>query len=609
MTPRPSGLVEAAGTDDPATALNELAQPASDAAARPDSTIARAELMNLMDTLDRLVHRSELRMASPGRLAPRMLALAALTGTLPKAGVVVVAALAAAALVLQDQRARARAIAGAVVVSPVLLLAEIWHSPQVAFVHRHPLFAFLGAAIGLTLVVALALVMARRPSVFAVLAVAALPFRIPIQSSSTTSNLLVPLYVVVAAGAIAAIVQALRAPAAKRPADPSIPESTRAPRTARARAALSGPTGPKRASHEPSRAGWLERLLALYIVLYAVQAVYSPSFESALRNMVFFYVPFSLLFVLLSRLDWSRRLIRLCFIVIVCLALVFAGIGFVEYVTGTTFLNPKLSIANDLHTYFTVNSVFFDPDIFGRFLMLVMCGLATVLLWDRRPREQVGTTLCLAVLWGGLVLTLSRSSLAALLLGLGIIAAYRWEVRRAVIVAAAVVTFGVIVVVVSPTTFGLNQGLNGASSGRAHLVTRGIHLFSERPVWGHGSGSFETEYQRQYHGNSQTLSASHTIAVTIAAEQGLIGELAYLALVIAAVLRLMSGARAEPARVAIAAAFVALVFHTLLYADFLEDPVTWALVAVGSALALAAKSRPSAPRRRERVSPAAGAAT
>jgi hypothetical protein len=37
--------------------------------------------------------------------------------------------------------------------------------------------------------------------------------------------------------------------------------------------------------------------------------------------------------------------------------------------------------------------------------------------------------------------------------------------------------------------------------------------------------------------------------------------------------------------VAIAAAFIALLFHTLLYADFLEDPITWTLLAVGSALA------------------------
>ena len=50
---------------------------------------------------------------------------------------------------------------------------------------------------------------------------------------------------------------------------------------------------------------------------------------------------------------------------------------------------------------------------------------------------------------------------------------------------------------------------------------------------------------------------------------------------------LLRGARADPARAAIAAAFVSLVVHTELYADFLEDPFTWALLGAGFALARA----------------------
>ena len=52
-------------------------------------------------------------------------------------------------------------------------------------------------------------------------------------------------------------------------------------------------------------------------------------------------------------------------------------------------------------------------------------------------------------------------------------------------------------------------------------------------------------------------------------------------------MRLLKGARAASpaASRAIAAGFVALVLHTWLYAAFLEDPVTWTLLAVGTALA------------------------
>jgi len=458
---------------------------------------------------------------------------------------------------------------GALVLAPVLLLAAIWHSPQLSIVHRHPLEAVVVALVGLALVVALAVVISRRPWLVAPLAVVTLPFRIPISAGGTTSNLLVPLYVVVGAGALAAIVPTWRGgdPATAPPANGDAPAAGRLPGRS-----------------------WLERLLALYVALYAIQAIYSPAFETALQQMVFFYVPFALLFCLLRELRWTRRLLRTCLILVAGLAVLFATVGFVEYATKTLFLNPKLIAENNVHTYFAINSVFFDADIFGRFLALVMIMLAAVLIYGRRQREQVIVVIVLAVLWAGLVLTLSRSSLAALLVGLGILGAMRWKAKPILIVACAVLALGSAALAVSPKTFGLNQGLNGASSGRAGLVSGGIQLFGDRPLWGYGSGSFETEYRRLHPATSATLSASHTIAITIAAEQGLIGELAYLALVITAGVMLVRGARVSPARAAIAAAFLALVFHTELYADFLEDPIAWTLLGIGLALAYASRS-------------------
>jgi O-antigen ligase len=310
--------------------------------------------------------------------------------------------------------------------------------------------------------------------------------------------------------------------------------------------------------------------------------------------MVFFYVPFALLFCLLRGLRWTPALLRGCLQLVVGLALVLACVGFVEYATKTLFLNPKLIAENNIHTYFAINSVFFDADIFGRFLALVMILLAAVLLYSRVRRTQLEATGALAVLWAGLVLTLSRSGLAALLVGLGVLGAMRWKAKPIVLLAVAVAVAGVVVVIASPNTFGLNQGLNGASSGRAGLVGGGVRLFGERPLWGYGSGSFQTEYHRIHPASAQALSASHTIPVTIGAEQGLIGEVVYVALVIAAAAVLVRGARVDPPRAAIAAAFLALVFHTLLYADFLEDPVTWTLLGIGVALAFASRASPAA---------------
>ena len=60
----------------------------------------------------------------------------------------------------------------------------------------------------------------------------------------------------------------------------------------------------------------------------------------------------------------------------------FAGIGFVEYDRKSLFLNPKVVAANQYDNYFRVNSLFFDPNIYGRFLALVMIAVTTVVLWS-----------------------------------------------------------------------------------------------------------------------------------------------------------------------------------------------------------------------------------
>jgi O-antigen ligase len=114
----------------------------------------------------------------------------------------------------------------------------------------------------------------------------------------------------------------------------------------------------------------------------------------------------------------------------------------------------------------------------------------------------------------------------------------------------------------------------------------GAELALDRPLQGWGSGAFAEEYLAHGFGaRSDAVSASHTIPLTVTAEQGLIGLAVYLALLAAALARLLGHARDDYDRAVIAAGFVAVVVHTWLYAAFLEDPVTWTLLAVGAVLA------------------------
>jgi O-antigen ligase len=514
-------------------------------------------------------------------------AFAVLSGPLPKLGVIAVALLAGAVITLRNPVSRAWAMLGALVLSPILLLVDIWHSPQLGIIHRHPVEVAVAAAVAVGLLAGAAVLLHRRPRLIAPLAMVALPFRIPIQSGGSTADLLVLLYFVVAAGCLAWLVPTLRAASAGRPA-------------------------PRRRQAEPEvtidGVHFFEKALAAFVVLYAIQAVYSVSFVTALQNMVFFYVPFALLMRLLRDMRWDRELLTRCLGVTVALAVLFACVGYVEYATKSLLLNPSLIARLDVHPYFTVNSVFFDPDIFGRYLALVMILVSAVLLRERRPRWQIGACVVLAMLWAGLVLTLSRSSLGALLVGLAVLAALRWKVWPVLTAGAVVIVVGLVALAVSPSTFGLNQGLNGASSGRANLVSGGARMFSQRPVYGYGSGAFVTQYRKENKVGPNSLAASHTIPITVGAEQGLVGEVVYLVLVISALIALFRGTRADPARAAIAAAFLALLLHTMLYADFLEDPITWALLAIGGALAVQSRqselSAAEAERHRRRTVPA-----
>src|SRR3954451_10996550 len=353
------------------------------------------------------------------------------------AGMVLAAALAAGAVLGRTVRGRAWAMLGALVLTPVLLVAEIWDSPQVESVRSRGPLALVAACVGLAAVGGLAWLFARRPGVLGVLALAALPFRVPVQAGGSTANLLVPLYVVIGAGALAWLVPRLAARNAGRTAE---------------------------------RSGALEWVLMGGIVLYAVQAIYADDASKAFQQVVFFYVPFALLFALLRGLDWTPRRLAWGGGALLGLALVFAAVGFWEFQTRRLLLNPKVIASNQVEEYFRVNSLFFDPNIYGRFLALVMIGLASALLWARRPRSLLLAIGALVVLWGGLLTTLSQSSFAALLLGRAVLAWLRFGARY--VIAPVVVAAGVAAVLVFafPSTLrldlGSTQSVNDATSGR-----------------------------------------------------------------------------------------------------------------------------------------------
>jgi O-antigen ligase len=479
-----------------------------------------------------------------------------LSDFLAAAGVLIAAAGAAGSILLPAGRARSAAMLVALVLFPVLILGDQWHSHQIADLREHTSRLAALGALAVASALALAYVFRRWPILLPLAIVAALPFRVPLHAGGDTANLLVPLYLVIAGGV------------------------------------LSKALGERRKGGEIDPPALLPYVLAGFVLLYALQTLYSPDFSKGLQNVCFFFVPFSLVYGLLRDVSWDRRLLTLVLWVVAIEAVCFVAVGSVEWVTRSLFWNDQVIRSNEFHTYFRVNSVFWDPNIYGRYLALVAVVAMSALLWARERKTLALLTALVFVLWLGLFPTFSQSSFAALLAGLAVLAALKWSLRWTLVAVSGFVVLAVLVVLLTGGRASLDR-INIDTSGRANLVSGGIHLFAQRPIYGYGSGSFPKAYRQHVETHKAPVSVSHTEPVTIAAEQGLLGSLAYLALVLTALWTMAAGLlkRMSVARAAVLATFVALLVHTMAYAGFFEDPITWVLLAVGASLSAAQQRR------------------
>lgn len=496
-----------------------------------------------------------------------------MTETLEVAGSIAAALSVCAAMLLDDRRLRAVGMIAALALAAALILGQGWDELESA--RDRPVLLAGGAIAAAIAMTVLGLLFRRWPLALPVLLVAALPFRIPIDVSGEEANLLIPLYFVIGAGVIAAAIDAFTT-------DRDPPQ--RPPRLLLG--ALAGAT-----------------------VVYAVQASYSEDVAFAARNVGFFLVPFASLFVLLTEVRWTQKVLAAAFAVVAGEAMLFALVGAGQFAAQEIFWNPALERSNDFHFYFRVNSLFWDPNIFGRYLALAAVLIAGGLVWLRSGLRIALVALALAIILAGLVFASSQTSFASLLAGLAVLCALRYSLLW----TAIAVPVAAVAVVGSLVAFGDTSSAEDDpeefSSGRTTLVEGGWKLFEAKPLIGHGSASFSEAFTEQEDVAPGKNTISHNEPITVAAEQGGAGIAVYLALLGAAIWTLMSGMRriapglgaSEPigdplddpasalpiARIALVAAFAALFLHTIGYAGYLTDPLTWALLAVAGALAAA----------------------
>jgi putative inorganic carbon (HCO3(-)) transporter len=424
----------------------------------------------------------------------------------------------------------------------------------IAVAPHRPLIVLGGAFAALGLGVGLAGLYRAQPWLFPLLALACVPARVGVHVGGSSSKLLVPLYVVVLGAAILLGWELVEGDTRFR---------------------------------ELRLASWP---LAGLIAWMGVSLAWSKDVDEGAIELLAFVVPFALLALTVSRLPWSRWGARALCAEVAVMGVVFAVVGFYQYETRDIFQNPKVITANAYAPFFRVNSVFWDPSVYGRFLVVAMAPSIVIVALGRSVRWSVVAGAAIVVTWLGLLISYSQSSFAALLvvvLGAAFVA-WRWRALVAVVLAVAVLA-GISVSqpqIRRSLQHHTSHGLNDATSGRASLVANGIRIAVHHPVLGVGVGGFKRAYAERVglRGKDPKKAASHDTPVTVAAENGFVG-LALFGGAVAAFLVEAFRRRRRSVSLVAGLGIAAIFCHSLFYNAFFEDPMTWALFGL-AALAL-----------------------
>jgi O-antigen ligase len=324
---------------------------------------------------------------------------------------------------------------------------------------------------------------------------------------------------------------------------------------------------------------------ALLIGWSGIALLWSEDRHQGAVYLLFYMLPLGLIAAAMARLTWRPGWVKVLYAELAVMAVVFALIGIWQYSTRTIYWNPKVKVDNvyaPVGWFYRVNSVFYDPSIYGRFLVVAILASVVLVLFEGSRWAWVAA--CVAtVAVTGMIFSFSQSSFVSLAVGICVALTVLW--RRKAIAPLAVAA-----AVLALVTLGVPQlrhrvlgkaGISHATGGRSSLVSNGLKIVEHHPLIGVGTGGFAEGYHRQTHRAGR---ASHTSPITVAAETGIAG-LAFL-------LWLLFGGLTLPykrnhgetelnrARLGFGLALLAVAVHSLFYNALIEDPLFWAALAL-----------------------------
>jgi putative inorganic carbon (HCO3(-)) transporter len=342
----------------------------------------------------------------------------------------------------------------------------------------------------------------------------------------------------------------------------------------------------------------LPRVISLpasaFFLLAAVSLTWSSDVDTGANTLTFFLLPFATLIAVAGRAPYPPGLTRVLAVIALALACLFAAVGLWQAATHELlFFSPSVEVGNAFSSFFRVTSLFRDPSLYGRHLVLGIAVLL-VLLLRRRLDPLLGIGL-VAFLWAGLFFSYSQSSLVALfvvVLALAVAAGDR-SLRTVAAVTAVVVAVGGAGLVALEAE---DQSARRVTSDRSRRVDLTLEVVRDHPLAGVGLGAQPVESQaRSEQGGSPSRFVSHTTPLTVAAELGVLGLLAYLGLLVGAAILVERVRRLHvELGLTLGAVLLALLVHSLAYSGFFEDPVTWVVIAIGSAFLIAREAETGA---------------
>ena len=323
---------------------------------------------------------------------------------------------------------------------------------------------------------------------------------------------------------------------------------------------------------------------AAFFAFACCSLLWAEDVEAATNLLLFFTLPFVALLATVARASFPPWAPRGLATAALALATLFAAVGLWQAATHELFFYaPNLAVSNANTDYFRVTSLFGDPSLYGRHVVLGI-GVALTLLATRRWHAWPLIGL-IAVMWAGLLFSYSQSSMVALLVMTVFLAVATGDrrVRRAVALltlAAALVGCAYLAVQVAS-----GESLNRITSDRTNRVEDALRVIEKHPVVGVGIGG-QPRASRLLAGSQRPTPnfVSHTTPLTVFAELGAIGVALYAWLLVAGAMLILQVRRLdEPLGLALGVTFIGLFVHALFYSGFLEDPLTWLVLGIAAA--------------------------